>query len=126
MAGHRKNTTIVSRGIQINSGENRLKISFNKEGIPEIVMTDGISTLNFIATEQQAEAIRLAFWDNYRRLNIWKTKAQRKEERRQEALKLMTPKDIERMEKLMMNYPDTDMSYLLDSYPCFIPEFPEL
>lgn len=76
----KKNQKVVSRAIEIVSDDKKLRISFDGNGIPAITLSDGDSALEFQPTEAQTNIIRLFFWDNYRRRNIWQTKAQRKKE----------------------------------------------
>lgn len=101
MAGRKKDKA-TTRAIQIESSEAvLLKIVFDEEGKADITISDKGSTLNFKATETQTEIIRTSFWQNFKRHNVWKTKAQK----RQEALDSFDPETIKRAEEHWKNNP---------------------
>jgi hypothetical protein len=105
MAGTR-NEKATTRAIQIESAEGiLLKIVFDEEGKANINISDKSSTLNFKATETQTEIIRTSFWDNFRRHNIWRSKAEKKETRRQAVLSSFDPETIKRAEEHWKNNP---------------------
>lgn len=66
-----------------------LNVSFNPDGDCTITIKYADSEISFEIPEPLTDSLRLLFWDNYRRHHIWKTKAQKKEEKRQEALNLL-------------------------------------
>ena len=101
MAGRNKEK-VTARAIQIESSEGvLLKIIFDEEGEAEIVVMNKGSQLNFKATKVQTDIIRSSFWQNFKRHNVWKTKAQK----RQEALDLFDPETIKRAEEHWKNNP---------------------
>ncbi len=117
MAGRNKKKKTYRYYIELKDGDKNMTISFDEKGDCEILIQSGDSETTFNIPEPLTDSIRLLFWDNHRRLHVWKTRNQRKAERLLEHTQTM--QNIEISNDII--FPDIS----LDILPLTLPDITE-
>jgi len=76
----KKQKKLTKLEIEFKTENRSLTVSTDANGVGKILIISEKSTAEFQLTKEQINSLRLFLWDNHRRHNIWKTKAQRKAE----------------------------------------------
>lgn len=101
----------INQKQQYTSKGKTLDVSFNDDGDCTIAIQFEGDSMFFEIPEELTEPLRLLFWDNYRRLHVWKTKAQKKAEKLMEQ-QVQSMEDIPNIENFIL--PDMDIVILPD------------